>query len=79
MFRRLVSGLMMLCTNVPDVWSTDSVFFMSAVSNDPAGVDGVLQYPPPYPFGENISRDAPRLIVRWLAMRPVSQASRSGG
>lgn len=71
---RLVSDLVVLCVNVPDVWSTDCIFVMRAVTNVAVAASGVLQYPPPYPAGKYISRYVARLYAYRFAMIPGGQA-----
>lgn len=70
MFSRLVSDLLVLCTDVPDLCSTDSIYLMRSVTKVAVEVGSLMRYPPPYPVEEYISRYTPRLDACRLAMMP---------
>lgn len=56
MFSGLVSDLLVLCINVPDVCFTVSVSLMGTVGNVAVGGGVVIQYPPSYFVDEYILR-----------------------
>lgn len=74
MFSRLVSDLIVLCANVPDVFSVASVFSKSAVASVEVGEDAVLQYPSPCSIDDYISRYIPGLSARRSAMMLIGRA-----
>lgn len=57
-FCRLVSDLVLLCANVSDVCSTESVPLLSAVANVAVGAGGGLRYPLLYLIDEYVSKYA---------------------
>lgn len=73
MFSRLVSNLIVLFSNVPDVCYTESASLMSGVVNVVDGASGLQQYPPPYPVLQYISWYTSRFDACRVAMTPVGQ------
>lgn len=74
MFSRLVSDVLVLCTNVPDSYSIEFISLMSTIANVAIGAGGVLREPPLYFLDKNVLRNVLRLDVCRFAMMPVGQA-----
>lgn len=54
MLSKMISDLILLCANCPDICSAESVPLMSSVANVTVGAGGVIRYPPLYSVVEYI-------------------------